>query len=84
MATIASPYKFSLMDGNLRLAAILHNEISLLLADRASLRNHESIVNYGDIAGSGSETIRVPCWASTGMTSWPAPTRRPRPVPRPR
>jgi hypothetical protein len=48
------------MDGNLRLSAILHNEISLLLADRASLRNHEAIVNYGDIAGSGSETIRVP------------------------
>ena len=60
MATIASPYKFSLMDGNLRLAAILHNEVSLLLADRASLRNHPSIVNYGNIAGSGSETIRVP------------------------
>ena len=60
MATIASPYKFSLMDGNLRLAAILHNEVSLLLADRASLRNHEAIVNYGDIAGTGSETIRVP------------------------
>jgi hypothetical protein len=60
MATIASPYKFSLMDGNLRLAAILHNEVSLLLADRASLRNHPAIVNYGNIAGSGSETIRVP------------------------
>jgi hypothetical protein len=60
MATISSPYSASSMDGNLRLSAILHNEISLLLADRASLRNHEAIVNYGDIAGSGSETIRVP------------------------
>ena len=60
MATIASPYTFSSMDGNLRLAAILHNEVSLLLADRASLYNHPAIVNYGNIAGSGSETIRVP------------------------
>lgn len=60
MATIGSPYTFASMDGNLRLAAILHNEVSLLLADRASLYNHPAIVNYGDIAGSGSETIRVP------------------------
>jgi hypothetical protein len=60
MATIASPYTFSSMDGNLRLAAILHNEVSLLLADRASLYNHPAIINYGNIAGSGSETIRVP------------------------
>ena len=60
MATIASPYAFSSMDGNVRLAAVLSLEVSLLLADRASLRGHEAIVDYGNIAGSGSETIRVP------------------------
>ena len=60
MATIASPYAFSAMDGNIKLAAVLSLEVSLLLADRASLRGHESIVDYGNIAGSGSETIRVP------------------------
>jgi hypothetical protein len=60
MATIASPYTAALLDGNLRLAAVLHNEVSLLLADRASLYNHPAIINYGNIAGSGSETIRVP------------------------
>tara|TARA_R110002020_G_scaffold6340_2_gene26690 strand:+ start:2994 stop:3884 length:891 start_codon:yes stop_codon:yes gene_type:complete len=48
------------MDGNLRLAAILHNEVSLLLADRASLYRHEAVMDFGDIAGTGSETIRVP------------------------
>ncbi len=82
MATIASPYAFSSMDGNVRLAAVLSLEVSLLLADRASLRGHESIVDYGNIAGSGSETIRVPllgldgydAMASTGEAAAPSAT----------
>jgi hypothetical protein len=82
MATIASPYAFSAMDGNIKLAAVLSLEVSLLLADRASLRGHESIVDYGNIAGSGSETIRVPllgldgydAMASTGEAAAPSGT----------
>lgn len=82
MATIASPYAFSSMDGNIRLAAVLSLEVSLLLADRASLRGHEAIVDYGNIAGSGSETIRVPllgldgydAMASTGEAAAPSGT----------
>ena len=58
---LALPYSNSgaVTDG-LRLAAILHNEVSLLLADRASLRNHEAIVDYGDISGRGSATLEIP------------------------
>lgn len=46
--------------GDLRLAKILNNEIQLLLADRASLRNHPSIFNAGNIAGRGSSVLSVP------------------------
>ena len=46
--------------GDLRLAAALHKEIGLLLADRASLWRHPSIVFYGDMQGSGSDVLEVP------------------------
>jgi hypothetical protein len=46
--------------GDLRLSKILNNEIMLLLADRFSLGNHPSIVNFGNIAGRGSSVLSVP------------------------
>ena len=46
--------------GDLRLAAALHQEIALLLADRASLWRHPSIVYYGDMQGSGSDVLEIP------------------------
>jgi len=46
--------------GDLRLAAVLHQEIALLLADRGSLRGQPAIVNYGDLSGRGSTVLEVP------------------------
>ena len=46
--------------GDLRLAAALHQELGLLLADRASLWRHPSIAFYGDMQGSGSDVLEIP------------------------
>lgn len=45
---------------DLQLAAILHQELILILADRASLGAHPSILELGDITGSGSAVLKVP------------------------
>jgi len=46
--------------GDLRLAAALHQELGVMLADRASLWRHPAITFYGDLQGSGSDTLEVP------------------------
>jgi hypothetical protein len=46
--------------GTARVAAVLSQEIQLKLADRASLHNHPSIVNFGNMAGRGSAALQVP------------------------
>ena len=44
------------LETDLRLAAALDQEIAMLLADRASLRNTGTIRNYGMVNGMGSDT----------------------------
>ena len=56
MATITEP---TLQSGDLRLAAVLSQEIALLLADRTSMRNTGAIVNHGLINGQGSDTVKI-------------------------
>jgi len=46
--------------GDLTLSAALHQELILLLADRASLWRHPSIVYRGDIRATGSDTGKQP------------------------
>ena len=46
--------------GDLRLSAILHQDIQMLLADRAGLWGHPAITYYGDVAGRGSTVLEVP------------------------
>lgn len=55
MATI----KFSDLDGNLRLAAMIENEVRALLADNASIRNSGALMFAGDVASIGSDSIRL-------------------------
>ena len=52
--------EYSTLSGNARVAAVLAQEIQLRLADRASLHNHPSIVNFGNMAGRGSAVLQVP------------------------
>jgi hypothetical protein len=52
--------EYSTLSGNARVAAVLAQEIQLKLADRASLHNHPSIVNFGSMAGRGSAALQVP------------------------
>lgn len=52
--------EYSTLSGNARVAAVLAQEIQLKLADRASLHNHPSIVNFGNMAGRGSAALQVP------------------------
>jgi hypothetical protein len=52
--------EYSTLSGNARVAAVLAQEIQLKLADRASLHNHASIVNFGNLAGRGSAALQVP------------------------
>jgi len=52
--------EYSTLSGNARVAAVLAQEIVLKLADRASLHNHPSLVNFGSIAGRGSAALQVP------------------------
>lgn len=46
--------------GDYTLAATLYRTIQLLLADRASLWNHPSLVYLGDLTRSGSAAIQAP------------------------
>jgi hypothetical protein len=45
--------------GDIRLAAILEQELRLKLADRASLRGHPSVIYFGDKAGQPSTVDKV-------------------------
>ena len=54
-----SPITFGNMETNLRLAAMLSQEINLLLTDSANLRNSPFMSYQGSINGSGSDTVRV-------------------------
>jgi hypothetical protein len=47
------------LETDLRLAAMLEREINLLLTDTANLRNSGAITFHGDVAGLGSDTLRV-------------------------
>ena len=40
--------EYSTLSGNARVAAVLAQEIVLKLADRASLHNHPSLINFGN------------------------------------
>ena len=55
MATIT----YSTLDGNLRLAAMIENEVRATLADMASIRNSGSLLFAGDVANIGSDSIRL-------------------------
>ena len=52
--------EYSTLSGNARVAAVLAQEIQLKLADRASLHNHPSLINFGNMAGRGSAVLQVP------------------------
>jgi len=52
--------EYSTLSGNARVAAVLAQEIVLKLADRASLHNHPSLINFGNMAGRGSAALQVP------------------------
>jgi hypothetical protein len=56
---------------DLRLSAILHAEITAMLADRHSLWGHDSIINFGDISGTGSTVLEVPQvkWGGDSMAA---------------
>lgn len=55
MATIT----FAGLDGNLRLAAMIENEVRATLADMASIRNSGALLFAGDVANIGSDSIRL-------------------------
>ena len=57
---MANEVLFADLSGSARLAAVLHQEIVLKLADRASLHMHPSILRLGNVAGRGSSTIQIP------------------------
>lgn len=45
---------------DLQLSAVLHQELGLLLADRASIWGHPALFYCGDLNGRGSTTIKKP------------------------
>ena len=45
--------------GNLRLAAMIENEVRAILADTASIRNSGALLFAGDVAGIGSKVMRM-------------------------
>lgn len=59
--------------GDLRLAAVLAQEIDLLLADRASLWGHPAIRYLGDQRGRGSTVVEVPLVGYDGYDRMSAP-----------
>jgi hypothetical protein len=52
--------QYTTLQNNARVAAVLAQEIQLQLADRASLHNHPSLINFGNMAGRGSAALQVP------------------------
>lgn len=57
---------------DLRLSAILHQEIGLLLADRADLMAHPAVSYYGDKSHQGSTVIEIPLVGLDGYDSMAA------------
>jgi hypothetical protein len=57
---MANEILFADLSGSARLAAVLHQEIVLKLADRASLHMHPSILRLGNVAGRGSSVVQIP------------------------
>jgi len=45
--------------GNLRLSAMIENEVRAILADVASIRNSGALLYMGDVAGIGSKALRL-------------------------
>lgn len=45
--------------GNLRLDAMIENECRMILADMASIRNSGALMFAGDVAGVGSDSLRL-------------------------
>jgi hypothetical protein len=45
--------------GDLRLEAMIENEVRALLADQASIRNSGALLFMGDVAGIGSDAMRM-------------------------
>lgn len=45
--------------GDLRLAAMIENEVRAILADQASIRNSGALLFMGDVAGIGSDSLRM-------------------------
>lgn len=48
-----------LLGDNLRLAAMIENEVRAVLADMASIRNSGALLYAGDVAGIGSKVLRL-------------------------
>lgn len=46
--------------GDLRVAEVISNELQLLLADRADLSMHPAIMQAGNLAQAGSDTVKIP------------------------
>ena len=47
------------LETDLRMAAVLDQEIAVLLADRSSIRNSGAVTNFGLINGRGSDTMTI-------------------------
>ena len=45
--------------GNLRLTAMIENEVRAVLSDMASIRNTGALLFAGDVAGIGSKSMRL-------------------------
>lgn len=60
--------------GNLRLAAMISQEINLLLKDTSNLRNTPLLSYQGSINGTGSDTVRVRLAGLDGFDSMAAAT----------
>ena len=57
---MANEITFANLSGDLRISAVLHQEMQLLLADRFSLMGHPAVMYMGDLAGRGSTALDVP------------------------
>ena len=53
------PITHASLETDLRLAAVLDQEIALKLADRSSIRNSGAVKSYGLINGRGSDTLTI-------------------------
>ena len=56
---MANEILHSSLETDLRMAAVLDQEIALLLADRSSIRNSGAVQSFGLINGRGSDTMTI-------------------------